>query len=74
MTAKHTPISDDALMLYSMNTGGNVHETCSNINERLPELVPYLVQIDFNGGYHSVAVFKAPRSLIERLKAAKKIW
>ena len=74
MATKHTPISDDALMLYSMNTGGNVHAACSNLNSSLPELVPYLIQIDFNGGCHSVAVFKAPRSLIERLKAAKKIW
>ncbi len=74
MAIKRTATSDEALMLYSMNTNGNVHETCSDINKRLPELVPYLVQIDFNGGCHSVAVFKAPRALIERLQAAKKIW
>ena len=74
MAVKRAPTLGEPLMLYSMNTGGNVHETCSDLNKRLPELVPYLVQIDFTGGYHSVAVFKAPRALIERLQAVKKIW
>lgn len=64
----------DPPVLYTMNTGGNVHETCSMLNRLLPELAPHLVQVEYNGGHHSLAVFKAPASLLARLREEKKIW
>lgn len=63
----------EANVLHTMNFGGNVHETAAMINERLPELVDYVVQMEFGGGYNSLAVFRAPATLIARLKAEKRI-
>lgn len=60
-------------MLYSMNLSGNVHQASDAINTRFPELVDHVFQIEFNGGNHSVVVFRAPAALISAMKAAGRL-
>lgn len=59
-------------VLFTMNVGDNAHQTASMINAHLPELVDYVLQIEF-GGSNSIVLFRAPASLIAKLKEAKRI-
>jgi hypothetical protein len=59
-------------VLHTMNVAGNVHQTASMINERLPELVDYVVHIEYSADY-SVVLFRAPLHTINDLKAEKRI-
>jgi hypothetical protein len=59
--------------LHSMNMEGNAHSAAYEINRRLPELVDHVIQIEFAGGNYSTVLFRAPASLITRLKEAKRI-
>jgi hypothetical protein len=64
---------EDPNVLHTMTLGGNVHESAQMINKRLPELIDHVVAIEFNGGLYSTVIFRAPASLIGKLKAAKRI-
>lgn len=61
------------IKLHSMNLGGNVHEAVHYINERLPEFAEGVIHLEFNGGYHSLVVFRADEALIEKAKKEKRL-
>lgn len=61
-------------VLYTMNWAGNVHSTVHDLNERLPQLVPYVLSIEFTGGNYSLVLMRGPAAVFEQLRAEKKIW
>ena len=56
-----------------MTSSGNVFETVIYINDRLPELVDYVLSIEFHGGHYSTVLLRAPSELLDRLRKEKRI-
>lgn len=46
------------MKLISLNTSGNVHESCAQLNKM--GVADYVISLDFNGGHNSIAVLKVP--------------
>jgi len=60
-------------VLVTINGPGNVHESASYINRRLPELVDGIISIEFNGGHHSTILARVPADLVAQLKEAGRL-
>lgn len=59
------------MKLYTHNYNGNLHEVCTMINERMPDLVESLIHLESVSGSLSIAVFRVSD---DRYKELTKHW
>lgn len=67
------PAPDEPRILYAMNLVGNIHSATSLINSVYPELIDYLLQVHYVYGVdNTICLFRAPASVIEKLKSSRR--